>query len=450
MKDLEIPKTEVKPAELKLAQQLIEQQTSETFDPAAYTDEVAARIEAAVQKKVEGQEITLAEAPEGGAQVIDLMEALRASLEKKAPARAKAAVGSAQPRRRRASRPSGRSRPRRRRRRRARRAKKSASRARRRRAPVRRPRRREAAAPVAQHHPRADRRRLRLARARAARRLAVLVPGPDRAAHRAGARRREGAAAADHAIGARASPPPSRGDAAVRASHRRRGRPRRRARGRQPLAGGFRPVPARVRGRSRRRLVERDRARAGGRGAERRAGVVRARGGAGARGRRRPRCEAYERASRRRSGVRSMPTSTWADFCTRRSASRRPSRSIATAIEACGNDPVLLYNLGVLLDDMERTAGSDGRVRGGAARAIPASPIATTTWRCSTKSSRSRRTRSGTWRGIARWSPARQIEGAIECAFIRPLARHWGRRAARRRSCSRRWPAGLPATPASR
>jgi len=32
----------------------------------------------------------LAEAPEGGAQVIDLMEALRASLEKKAPARAKA------------------------------------------------------------------------------------------------------------------------------------------------------------------------------------------------------------------------------------------------------------------------------------------------------------------------------------------------------------------------
>ena len=70
---------------------LIEQQTSETFDPSAYTDEVTARIEAAVQKKVEGQEITLAEAPEGGAQVIDLMEALRASLEKKTPARSKAA-----------------------------------------------------------------------------------------------------------------------------------------------------------------------------------------------------------------------------------------------------------------------------------------------------------------------------------------------------------------------
>jgi len=94
MKELEIPKTEVKPAELKLAQMLIEQQTSDTFDPSQYTDDVAARVEAAVQKKVEGQEITLAEAPEGGggAQVIDLMEALRASLEKKAPARAKAAA----------------------------------------------------------------------------------------------------------------------------------------------------------------------------------------------------------------------------------------------------------------------------------------------------------------------------------------------------------------------
>jgi DNA end-binding protein Ku len=90
MRDVDIPKTDVKPAELKLAQQLIEQQSSEKFDPAAYTDEVRTRIEAAIQKKVEGQEITVAEAPEQGAQVIDLMEALRASLGKKAPSPAKA------------------------------------------------------------------------------------------------------------------------------------------------------------------------------------------------------------------------------------------------------------------------------------------------------------------------------------------------------------------------
>src|SRR5256885_5956574 len=88
LRDIDIAKMDVKPAELKLAQQLIEQQSSDRFDPAAYKDEVRERIEAAVQKKVEGQEITMAEAPEGGAQVIDLMEALRASLEKKPSKRA--------------------------------------------------------------------------------------------------------------------------------------------------------------------------------------------------------------------------------------------------------------------------------------------------------------------------------------------------------------------------
>ena len=99
IKDIDIPKTDVKDSELKLAQQLIEQQATEKFDPSAYTDEVRARIEAAVQKKVEGQEITLAEAPEaGGAQVIDLMEALRASLGRKAPAAAKAAPAAAESR----------------------------------------------------------------------------------------------------------------------------------------------------------------------------------------------------------------------------------------------------------------------------------------------------------------------------------------------------------------
>jgi DNA end-binding protein Ku len=90
LRDLDIPKTDVKPAELKLAQQLIEQQSTDKFEPAAYADEVRARIEAAIQKKVEGKEITMTEAPETGAQVIDLMEALRASLEKKPARRAEA------------------------------------------------------------------------------------------------------------------------------------------------------------------------------------------------------------------------------------------------------------------------------------------------------------------------------------------------------------------------
>ena len=89
--DIDIPKTEVREAELKLAQQLIAQQASEAFDASAYTDEVRSRIEAAIQKKVEGQEISLAEAPQAGAEVIDLMEALRASLDKKPAKRAQPA-----------------------------------------------------------------------------------------------------------------------------------------------------------------------------------------------------------------------------------------------------------------------------------------------------------------------------------------------------------------------
>jgi len=88
--EVEVPKTEVKPAELKLAQQLIEQQTTEKFDPEAYKDEVRARIEAAIAKKVEeGTAISITEtAPPGEGKVIDLMEALRASLEKTESARA--------------------------------------------------------------------------------------------------------------------------------------------------------------------------------------------------------------------------------------------------------------------------------------------------------------------------------------------------------------------------
>src|SRR3954471_7825089 len=42
--EIDIPKTEVRDAELKLAQQLIEQQASDAFDPKAYTDEVRTRV----------------------------------------------------------------------------------------------------------------------------------------------------------------------------------------------------------------------------------------------------------------------------------------------------------------------------------------------------------------------------------------------------------------------
>ena len=95
--DLEIEKADVKPAELTLAMQLIEQSATDEYDPKAYTDEVKKRIEAAVQQKVEGKEVTLAvEADHAGAQVIDLMEALRASLSKAVPTAAAQAAPSTQ------------------------------------------------------------------------------------------------------------------------------------------------------------------------------------------------------------------------------------------------------------------------------------------------------------------------------------------------------------------
>jgi DNA end-binding protein Ku len=92
IKELEIDEAPVKDNELALAKQLIAQISSKEFDPTQYEDDVKKRIEASVQRKVEGQEIAISpSAPsEGGAQVIDLMEALRASLEKGAPKKGQA------------------------------------------------------------------------------------------------------------------------------------------------------------------------------------------------------------------------------------------------------------------------------------------------------------------------------------------------------------------------
>jgi DNA end-binding protein Ku len=60
--------------------QLIEQIANDEFEPGRYEDEVRARLWASIQQKIEGQEITATfeEAPK--AQIVDLMEALKASL----------------------------------------------------------------------------------------------------------------------------------------------------------------------------------------------------------------------------------------------------------------------------------------------------------------------------------------------------------------------------------
>jgi DNA end-binding protein Ku len=82
IEDIGTVPTEVKETEIKLARQLIEQQQSDRFDPTMYVDEVKARIEAAIQKKVEGKQVSVSMAPTrtSSGNVIDLMSALKASL----------------------------------------------------------------------------------------------------------------------------------------------------------------------------------------------------------------------------------------------------------------------------------------------------------------------------------------------------------------------------------
>jgi DNA end-binding protein Ku len=79
--------------EMKLAVQLIEQISTDEFHPENYQDEVRARYNEAIQRKVEGQEVTAAAPEQPRGKIIDLMEALKASLAAKGGAPARTAAG---------------------------------------------------------------------------------------------------------------------------------------------------------------------------------------------------------------------------------------------------------------------------------------------------------------------------------------------------------------------
>jgi DNA end-binding protein Ku len=88
LKDLNIEKVDVSQAELTLALQLIEQISKDAYDPSEFRDEEKTRVLAAIDQKIAGREV-VASAPSeaaSGAQVIDLMDALRASLGRKSKA----------------------------------------------------------------------------------------------------------------------------------------------------------------------------------------------------------------------------------------------------------------------------------------------------------------------------------------------------------------------------
>ena len=80
MDELDLGDAVVKDNELKMAVQLAEMGAADEFHPENYRDEVADRVRATIQKKIDGEEITAADMEQPRAQVIDLMEALKASL----------------------------------------------------------------------------------------------------------------------------------------------------------------------------------------------------------------------------------------------------------------------------------------------------------------------------------------------------------------------------------
>lgn len=87
----QVPKMKLSEQEIDMARMLIQNMT-EPFDATQYQDEYQARLKEAIMKKIQGQEIVVADtgAPDN---VIDLMEALKKSLEqtKDSPKRKKKA-----------------------------------------------------------------------------------------------------------------------------------------------------------------------------------------------------------------------------------------------------------------------------------------------------------------------------------------------------------------------
>ena len=70
----------LKDGELDLAVRLIDELVSKEFHPENYHDEYKARVLHLVEQKVEGKEVTALEPQVRQSQVVDLMEALKASL----------------------------------------------------------------------------------------------------------------------------------------------------------------------------------------------------------------------------------------------------------------------------------------------------------------------------------------------------------------------------------
>lgn len=78
--DVPVETVEIDSSELDLAVKIIEQRVNETFEPEKYEDVVRSRMTDLIQQKIDGQEISMPAAEQTEAKIIDLMEALKASV----------------------------------------------------------------------------------------------------------------------------------------------------------------------------------------------------------------------------------------------------------------------------------------------------------------------------------------------------------------------------------
>lgn len=83
LKDLGYDPTKVTAPEVKLARQLIAHLSAKQFDPNEFVDEHRARVQAEINKKIKGKDISLAQQPAERPRdnVINLMDALKASIQ---------------------------------------------------------------------------------------------------------------------------------------------------------------------------------------------------------------------------------------------------------------------------------------------------------------------------------------------------------------------------------
>ena len=79
--DEEVPKVEIAPEEKKLVKTLIDAQTSKKFDFSKYKDAYTEKLTQLIEAKVAGKEIVAAQ-PQEHAHIINLMDALKQSVEK--------------------------------------------------------------------------------------------------------------------------------------------------------------------------------------------------------------------------------------------------------------------------------------------------------------------------------------------------------------------------------